>query len=74
MVVTVKTVLTVDNIVVCETMVVETTEVVVEGGRVLVIVVREPDMLVVTVVVLAGSVENIVESEVTVVGVVIVVC
>ena len=41
MVITVKTVVTV----------------VVEGGRVLVIVVGEPDMLVVTVVVLAGNVE-----------------
>lgn len=54
-------------VVTVETMVVEIVWVVVIGGRVLVIVVREPDMLVVTVVVLAGSVVTVVESKVTVV-------
>jgi hypothetical protein len=48
--------------------------VVVEGGRVLVTVVREPATLVVIVVVLAGSVDVVVASTVRVVGVIIVVC
>jgi hypothetical protein len=65
---------TVETIVLCETVVVETITVVVEGGRVLVTVVREPATLVVIVVVLAGSVDVLVENMITVVGVVVVVC
>ena len=72
--VTVKTVVTVANIVFCETTVVGIISVAVEGGRVVVIVVSSPAMLVVTVIVLAGSVVTLVDIKITVVGVTIVVC
>jgi len=67
-------VVTVESIVVGETVVVVKNKLVVEAGRVLVIVVREPDMVVVTVIVLSGNVLMLVEIEVKVVEVIIVDC